>query len=84
MGQTNSNADFDYRDIIAEEGRYAIRYSNKADFVHYDDGGEQDRHTAAAEGKIDVEMIYLYHLREGKVAEFWLRANVDFDCKADP
>jgi hypothetical protein len=30
----------------------------------------QDRHTAAAGGKIDVEMIYFYHLREGKVAEF--------------
>jgi hypothetical protein len=35
-------------------------------------------------GKIDVEMIYFYHLREGKVAEFWLQANVDFDYKAKP
>jgi hypothetical protein len=35
-------------------------------------------------GKIDVEMIYFYHLREGKVAEFWLQANGDFDYKAKP
>jgi hypothetical protein len=28
--QTNTNGVFDYRDIIAEEGRYAIRYSYRA------------------------------------------------------
>ena len=61
--QTNTNAIFDYRDIIAEEGRYAIRYSYRADFVPQSDDGMQDRHTAAAGGKIDVEMIYFYHLR---------------------
>lgn len=82
--QTNRNAVFDYRDIIAEEDRYAIRYSYKADFVPQGNGREQDRHTAASGGKIDVEMIYFYHLREGKVAEFWLQANGDFDYKAKP
>jgi hypothetical protein len=55
--QTNTNAVFDYRDIIADVGRYAIRYSYRADFVPHDDGGMQDQHTAAAGGKIDVEMI---------------------------
>lgn len=82
--QTNTNGVFDYRDIIAEEGRYAIRYSYRADFAPQDEDGMQDRHTAVAGGKIDVEMIYFYHLREGKVAEFWLQANVDFDYKAKP
>jgi len=82
--QTNSNPVFDYRDIVAEEDRFAIRYSYKADFVPQGDDGMRDHHTAAAGGKIDVEMIYFYHLREGKVAEFWLQANVDFDYKAKP
>jgi hypothetical protein len=54
-------------------------------FVPQDNGGGiQDRHTAAAEGKIDGELTYFYHLREGKVSEFWLQANVDFDYKARP
>jgi hypothetical protein len=83
--RTNTNAVFDYRDIIADEGRFAIRYAYRTDFVPQDDGGAmQDRHTAAAGGMIDVEMMYFYHLREGKVSEFWLQANVDFDYKAKP
>jgi hypothetical protein len=49
--QTNTNGVFDYRDIIAEEGRYAIRYSYRADFAPQDEGGIQDRHTAAAGGR---------------------------------
>jgi hypothetical protein len=46
--RTNTNAVFDYRDLIADEGRFAIRYAYKADFVPQDDGGMQNRHTAAA------------------------------------
>src|SRR5215210_1538812 len=49
--QTNTNAVFNYRDIIAEESRYAIRYSYRADFVPQGEGGMQDRHTAAAGGQ---------------------------------
>lgn len=83
--QTNTNGVFDYRDIIAEEGRYAIRYSYRADFAPQDeDGGCRTAIPLLQGGKIDVEMIYFYHLREGKVAEFWLQANVDFDYKAKP
>jgi hypothetical protein len=82
--RTNTNAVFDYGDIIADEDRFAIRYAYRADFVPHGGGGMQDRHTAAAGGKIDVEMIYFYHLRGGKVSEFWLQANVDFDYKAKP
>jgi SnoaL-like polyketide cyclase len=67
--ETNANAAFDYRDIIAEEDRFALRFLYVADFV-------------PTGGKIDVEMMYFYHLREAKVAEFWLQASVDFDYKA--
>ncbi len=37
--RTNKNAVFDYRDLIADEGRFAIRYSYRADFAPQDDGG---------------------------------------------
>jgi hypothetical protein len=57
--ETNANAAFDYRDIIAEDDRFALRFLYVADFVP----------TGA---KIDVEMMYFYHLRGAKVAEFWL------------
>ncbi len=67
--ETNANAAFDYRDIIAEVDRFALRFLYVADFV-------------PTGGKIDVEMMYFYHLREAKVAEFWLQASVDFDYKA--
>jgi hypothetical protein len=67
--ETNANGAFDYRDIIAEEDRFALPFLYVADFV-------------PTGGKIDVEMMYFYHLREAKVAEFWLQASVDFDYKA--
>jgi hypothetical protein len=67
--ETNANAAFDYRDIIAEEDRFALRFLYVADFV-------------PTGGKIDVEMMYFYRLREAKVAEFWLQASVDLDYKA--
>jgi hypothetical protein len=67
--ETNANAAFDYRDIIAEEDRFALRFLYLADFV-------------PTGGKIDVEMMYFYRLREAKVAEFWLQASVDLDYKA--
>jgi hypothetical protein len=67
--ETNANAAFDYRDIIAEDDRFALRFLYVADFVPIG-------------AKIDVEMMYFYHLRGAKVAEFWLQASVDFDYKA--
>jgi hypothetical protein len=33
---------------------------------------------------IATEVIDFYHLREGKIAEFWLLADVAFDYKAEP
>jgi predicted ester cyclase len=67
--ETNANPIFDVRDIIAEEDRFALRFLYAADFV-------------PTGGKIDVEMMYFYHLRGDKVAEFWSLASVDFDFKA--
>jgi predicted ester cyclase len=67
--ETNANAAFDYRDLIAEEDGFALRFLYVADFV-------------PTGGRIDVEMMYFYHLKEAKVAEFWLQANLDFDYKA--
>jgi hypothetical protein len=51
--ETNANPVFDVRDIVAEEDRFARRFLYAADFV-------------PTGGKIDVEMMYFYHLREGK------------------
>jgi hypothetical protein len=67
--ETNANPLLDVREIIAEEDRFALRYLYTADFI-------------PTGGKIDVEMMYFYHLRGDKVAEFWLLASVDFDFKA--
>jgi hypothetical protein len=32
---------------------------------------------------ISAEVNYFYHLRDGKISEFWLLAEVDFDYLAD-
>jgi hypothetical protein len=57
--RTNKNAVFDYRDLIADEGRFAIRYAYRADFAPQDDGGMQDRHTAAAEERSTGDDVLL-------------------------
>ena len=30
-----------------------------------------------------MEVIYFYHVRDGKIAEFWVLADVAFDYKAE-
>ena len=50
--ETNANPLFDVREIIAEEDRFALRYLYTAAFI-------------PTGGKIDVEMMYFYHLRGG-------------------
>jgi hypothetical protein len=57
--ETNANPLFDVRDIIAEEGRFALRFLYTADFI-------------PTGGKIDVEMMYFYRLRGDKVGGFGL------------
>jgi hypothetical protein len=67
--QTSTNAVYDVRDIIAGEDRFAIRFVYTTDFV-------------PTNGKTDVDMMYFYHLRDSKIAEWWLLTNADFDYKA--
>jgi hypothetical protein len=31
---------------------------------------------------VSTEVIYFYHLRDGKIAEFWLLADYAFDYRA--
>ena len=65
-----ADGNYDIRDIVADEGKFAIRFI----------------HTAVAKAtrrSVRTEVIYFYHLREGKIAEFWLLSDADFDYKAD-
>ncbi|CAN5405930.1 hypothetical protein BH09ACT8_BH09ACT8_46780 [soil metagenome] len=55
-------------DLITGEDRFAIRFHYSATLIST---GEQ----------YGSEAAYFYHLRDGKIAEFWLLANVDFDYK---
>lgn len=57
---------YDIKDIIAESDRFAIR------FVFTTLELQTNKHS-------EIEVIYFYHLREGKIAEFWLLASIDFD-----
>jgi predicted ester cyclase len=60
----------DYRiaDLIAGDDRFAIRFYYSATLI-------------ATGERYSSEAAYFYHLRDGKIAEFWLLANVDFDYK---
>jgi predicted ester cyclase len=63
------NPKFDIKDIIAAEDKWAIRFVFTAD--------------GAPGQPISVEVNYFYHLRQGKISEFWLLADSDFDYRAD-
>ena len=67
--QNSTNAVYDIRDIIVGEDRFAIRFVYTADFV-------------TTNGKTDVDVMYFYHLRDNKIAEWWLLASADFDYQA--
>lgn len=62
----SSNSAFDIKDIIADEDFDPILY---------------DAAEIATGQRFEVEVIYLYHLQDGKISEFWLLASVDFDYK---
>ncbi len=59
---------FDIKDIIADEDRFSIRFIYSATEI-------------ATKQKFEIEVIYFYHLQDGKISEFWLLASVDFDYK---
>jgi predicted ester cyclase len=60
---------YDIRDIVASEEKFAIRFIYTA--------------TVVATGEpVETEVNYFYHLKDGKVSEFWVLADIDFDYKA--
>lgn len=63
-------ADPQYRiaDLISGEDQFALRFFYSATLI-------------ASGAEHSSEAAYFYHLRDGKIAEFWLLANVDFDYK---
>jgi predicted ester cyclase len=63
------NPKFDIKDIIAAEDKYAIRFIFSA--------------TGASGQPVSSEGQYFYHLKAGKVSEFWHLASIDFDYRAD-
>jgi predicted ester cyclase len=60
---------YDIRDIIADRDKFAIRFVYTAK-------------TSATGEPVRAEVNYFYHLRDGRIAEFWLLADLDFDYKA--
>jgi predicted ester cyclase len=64
-----ANPKYDITDIIAADDKFAIRFLFTA--------------TGTAGQPISAEANYFYHLRNGKISEFWLLADIDFDYRAD-
>jgi hypothetical protein len=63
------NPKYDIQDIIAAEDKFAIRFYFTS--------------TLADGQPANAEANYVYRLRDGKVSEFWLLADIEFDYKAD-
>jgi predicted ester cyclase len=63
-----TNPAYDVTDIVPAEDKFAIRFLFTA--------------TEASGQQVAAEAIYFYHLRDGKISEFWLLADVDFDYRA--
>lgn len=64
--KTRTQQRYDIRDVIAESDRFAIR------FVFTTLELPTSEHS-------EIEVHYFYHLREGRIAEFWLLASIEFD-----
>jgi predicted ester cyclase len=60
---------YDIQDVVADRDKFAIRFVYTAK-------------TAATGEPVRAEVNYFYHLRDGKIAEFWLLADLGFDYKA--
>ena len=57
---------YEIRDIIAENDRFSIRFV----FTTLELPAMQNS---------EIEVIYFYHLHDGKIREFWLLASVEFN-----
>ena len=55
-----------HRRPITDEDRFALRFNHSATLI-------------ATNERYRLEAAYFYHLRDGRIAEFWLLADVDFD-----
>jgi len=64
--RNRQHQNYEIRDIIAEHDRFSIRFVFTTLELQTRENSE-------------IEVMYFYHLREGKIAEFWLLASVDFD-----
>jgi predicted ester cyclase len=59
---------YDIQDIIAAEDKFAIRFAFTGKL--------------ASGQPVSAEANYFYHLRDGKIAAFWLLADIEFDYRA--
>jgi predicted ester cyclase len=67
--QRFSDSRYAIEDIVAAANKFAIRFRYTA--------------TVVATGKpVTTDVIYFYHLRDEKVAEFWLLADFAFDYRS--
>jgi predicted ester cyclase len=64
-----ANPVYNIKDIIASEDKFAIRFIYTAGVV-------------ATGEPVETEVNYFYHLKDGKISEFWVLADIDFDYKA--
>ena len=62
---------YDIREIVADEDKFAIRFIYTCTLIK--DGAQ-----------FVAEVTYFYRLRDGKVSEFWLLSDSDFDYKQRP
>ena len=69
--QNFKDAAYDIQDIVADTDRFAIRFLYACTLI-------------ATGQRFVTEVNYFYRLRDGKVAEFWLLSDADFDYKARP
>ncbi len=58
---------YDIKDLIVEEDKFSIRFMYAATRIRT---GKRD------EG---IETMYFYHLKDGRISEFWTLASIDYD-----
>ena len=69
--QTFTDAVYDIRGIVADVDKFAVRFLYTSKVV-------------ATGQPANAETTYFYHLRDGKISEFWLLADIAFDYKQRP
>lgn len=62
---------YNIQDIVAAKDKFSIRFSYSAIIL-------------STAQKVAADVIYFYHLKDEKIAEFWLLADIDFDYRAKP